>query len=189
MKKSLLNKISLLAFFITLGGLSLIVPQTASAQGHDGGGCTEIIILGDVEGDVTIITGSDNDVSSGGGGKTTIVGAVEDVIEWIGGLFKKKKKKDDGETEESSSSSSSSDPQLNKFLNSLEIADIRVNASGVYLKVGNDQEQCSLGMNLTKPLPVPAIIVKGAGLSGKQYFKAGKYKTNSKGILFLPFRK
>lgn len=190
-----------------LGLFYLMCPQM-NAQEVDPDGipeireCVVIVINGD-NNTINMIHGDDNDVNTGNDEKGGVLGALEDVFEWLKGLFDGKGGKgggdddddddddddgnDNGGSGSNSGGSGSEGSEAAKFLGELPVVDVRADARGILLKLAPASDQC-LRMTFKGTVPVPAFIIRKAKLTGKHYFAAGSYRSNKQGVIRIPFR-
>ena len=164
--------------------------------------------------DIIIVTGDNNEVSSEGK-KGPVGGVIDDILDFLSGIFKKKHDDGgdggDGGGEEgggdggegggtetppvSGGDGGGEETESTAFEQKLfEITDYfvasKITAEGIVLNYPPDTDSCQTGftMSYNIDIPIPQKWLKKHKIAGKKKLKAGKYTTNSKGRLLLPFK-
>ena len=198
-----------LTIFLSVFSVKACPPPVTIEVNCPGGDC-----------DITIVTGDNNEISQEGK-KGPIGEVVDDILDFLSGIFKKKGGGDDGgddgggdggdggdggsgegggtetppvsggggEGSEEEAESTAFEQKLFEITDYFVAA--KITAEGIVLNYPPDTDSCQTGftMSYNIDIPVPQKWLKKYKISGKRKLKAGKYTTNNKGRLLLPFIK
>ncbi|MBK6609712.1 MAG: hypothetical protein IPI59_08360 [Sphingobacteriales bacterium] len=160
----------------------------------------------------TIIIGDDNEVDIEKG-KSPLGEIIDDILDFLGGIIKKKPDTggdgDDGGDSSGGSDgggdasggtdggddSSGGEAEAHSFEEHLsQVSDYflfgKITKEGIILQYPPSTKSCqtSFALNFNFDIPLPPKWLKKYKIQGKRKLKAGRYSTNKKGTLLLPFQ-